>query len=53
MTYTFDDSIVSDLHKDAYGFRPTAGFMRFWAALSPEQKQVEWEDMCKTLAEKG
>ncbi len=25
--YTFDEDIVSDLHKDAYGFRPCEGFL--------------------------
>ena len=24
--YTFDDSLISDLHKDAYGVRPTQTF---------------------------
>ena len=37
--YDFDDSIFSDLHKDAYGFRPR-GHEYFEAA--PERKQEIW-----------
>lgn len=49
MTYTFDDNIVSDLHKDAYGFRPGESFWRNWAVFNPEQKQAMWDSLCDTL----
>jgi len=49
MTYTYDDATVSDLHKDAYGTRPGAVFMRVWKGLSPDDKQGMWESMCIEL----
>ena len=48
-TYTYDDNLVSDLHKDAYGFRPTEGFWIRWENSSEAQKQEEWDYLCKTL----
>ena len=30
MTYTFADELISDLHKDAHGMRPSAAFMDAW-----------------------
>ena len=49
MTYTFDEDTVSDLHKDAYGFRPRANFWSAWAAFNGDQKQALWDSMCETL----
>lgn len=48
-TYTFDDNTVSDLHKDAYGFRPSQSFWAQWAAFNGDQKQAVWDDLCDTL----
>jgi hypothetical protein len=48
-TFTYDDRIYSDLHKDAYGFRPGADRCREWASMSPEAKQAEWDSLCATL----
>ena len=45
MTYTFNENIVSDLHKDAYGYRPTAGWWSIWAAFNADQKQVMWDNL--------
>ena len=42
-TYTYSDELVSDIYKDAYGFRPTAHFWGCWKEMSPVQKQVEWD----------
>ena len=44
-TFTFDDSIVSDLHKDAYGYRPSVSFWVEWKAASNEQKQKIWDNL--------
>ena len=44
--YDFDDSIFSDLHKDAYGFRPR-GHEYFDAA--PERKQEIWVQTIEAL----
>ena len=44
--YDFDDNIFSDLHKDAYGFRPR-GHEYYEAA--PERKQEIWVRVCDDL----
>jgi hypothetical protein len=49
--YTFDDSLISDLHKDAYGMRPTQTFWTLWESMTPSQKQCEWEWLCKLVDE--
>lgn len=46
MTYTFDDSVLSDLHKEAFGFRPGASYYTHWRSLSDLEKQAEWEHLC-------
>ena len=51
MTYTFDETIISDLHKDAYGFRPREGFWNMWAAFNDDQKQVEWDRLIGVMDE--
>lgn len=50
-TFTFDEQIVSDLHKDAYGFRPSQIWWSEWKAMSPEQKQSEWNFLCAMMEE--
>ena len=49
VTYTFDEDIVSDLHKDAFGFRPSEYFWNQWNAASDDQKQVIWDDLLVSL----
>ena len=49
--YTFDSAIVSDLHKDAYGYRPTTGWWAEWKTMSPEQKQEEWVRLIDLMEE--
>lgn len=49
MTYTFDEDTVSDLHKDAYGFRPSQSFWATFAASNGDQKQAIWDDLIETL----
>ena len=51
MTYTFDSTIVSDLHKDARGFRPSVGWMEFWAEQDDAGKQVTWNILMDELQE--
>jgi len=41
--YTYSEELVSDLHKDAFGFRPTDHFWDRWEEMSPVQKQLEWD----------
>lgn len=50
MAYTFDENLVSDLHKDAYGFRPSQSFWAIFAASNGDQKQAIWDDLIETLA---
>ena len=48
-TYTFDDRIVSDLYKDAYGCRPGELFWYEWKTVSDDQKQSIWDSLCVDL----
>ena len=48
MDFTFDENIFSDLHKDAFGFRPRNH--RFYNTFTTdEQKQEDWDYVCKCL----
>lgn len=47
--YTFDENLISDLHKDAYGFRPDQSFWSIFAAFNPDQKQALWDSMLADL----
>lgn len=49
MEYTFDSTIVSDLYKDAYGFRPGSDWMKMWKIQSDMEKQYIWEQLCSDL----
>ena len=42
-TYTFDEQIVSDLHKDAYGYRPVAAWWTEWRLSDDDGKQQIWD----------
>ena len=44
--YTFDADILSDLHKDAYGFRPRSEeFWAAWDSADDDGKQRIWDDL--------
>ena len=48
--YTFDENIVSDLHKDAYGFRPRSEeFWADWDAADNYGKQRIWDNLLDDL----
>jgi predicted Fe-S protein YdhL (DUF1289 family) len=47
--YTFDESIVSDLHKDAFGCRPREYFWAEWNNSADAEKQVIWDDLLESL----
>lgn len=49
--YTFDEQIVSDLHKDARGFRPGQSWWQMWGALGDAEKQNVWDALCDELNE--
>ena len=48
--FTFDTNLFSDLHKDVYGFRPR-GHWFYDASTTDEQRQEEWDYLCKRLDE--
>lgn len=41
--------LISDLHKDARGFRPSAGWMSYFDGLSDVAKEETWESLCDEL----
>lgn len=41
----------SDLHKDVYGFRPSAIMMENWHAMNAKQKETLWNCLCEELEE--
>jgi len=47
--YTYDENLFSDLHKDAFGFRPREHAWTEWNEASPAQKQVIWDDLLDAL----
>ena len=51
MTYTFCEMTVSDLHKDAYGYRPSQGWWLAWNGMEAPEKQAEWDRLIGVLEE--
>jgi hypothetical protein len=49
MTYTFDENLVSDLHKDARGSRPDEYFWEEWTNIDSAGKQLIWERLLGEL----
>jgi hypothetical protein len=49
--YTFDENIISDLHKDARGFRPSQTWWSVWNRVSDAAKQDIWDSMLQELSE--
>jgi hypothetical protein len=47
--YTFDANIVSDLHKDARGFRPSEYFWEEWSQCGDDTRQLMWDSLIKEL----
>jgi hypothetical protein len=48
--YTFDEQIVSDLHKDARGYRPDAYFWEEWSQCGDNTRQAMWDNLLQELA---
>jgi hypothetical protein len=51
MSYTFDANIVSDLHKDARGYRPRDVWWTYWSNCTDAEKQREWDGLIRELNE--
>ena len=50
MPHTFDENILSDLHKDAYGFRPRSeSFWAAWNSANSDGKQSIWDRLIDDL----
>lgn len=49
MAHTYDETILSDLHKDAHGFRPRESFWERWNRSTPSEKQVIWDGLLADL----
>ena len=47
--FTYSDDIISDLHKDVYGFRPREAFWADWDNCTPAEKQKTWDEYCNAL----
>lgn len=47
--FTFDESIVSDLHKDARGFRPSGYWWTMWEEASDLRRQEIWDGLLDEL----
>lgn len=50
--HTYSDDIISDLHKDVRGYRPTASWWQMWNALGKAEKQNVWDALCNELETK-
>lgn len=48
-TYTYEDESYSDLHKDAFGFRPGSRDWARWSAMSDDAKQAEWDSLVEVM----
>lgn len=46
-----DLSILSDLHKDAYGYRPSKAWIDNFEAMTLDEQNVEWGRLCKMVEE--
>jgi len=51
MTHTYDESLVSDLHKDAYDFRPNSQYWTDWSFMTATEKQQEWDHLLEKARE--
>jgi len=45
--HTFDENLISDIHKDAYGYRPTSNFWQQWKSADDDGKQAIWDEVCE------
>ena len=50
MTYTYDENIISDLHKDARGYRPREYFWSEWNSASDFDRQAIWDGLLEELS---
>jgi hypothetical protein len=46
--YTYDLDSFSDLHKEAYGFRPSSTWYEWMQAASPDELQEQWDSLVRS-----
>ena len=51
MNFTYCEDTYSDLHKEAYGFRPSYGNIFYKEGTTPEEKQKLWDIALKDADE--
>lgn len=49
MSYTFENNLISDLHKDARGYRPSQDFFDMWNESSDDTKQEVWDMLIQEM----
>lgn len=47
--FTYSDDIISDLHKDARGFRPSEYFWEEWTQSPADIKQKIWDNLIQEM----
>lgn len=47
--FTFDRDLFSDLHKDAYGFRPRWDYFTWLESADDDELQAEWDSLLKAV----
>ena len=51
--YSFENELISDLHKDARNHRPTSGFYGNVERLTDDQKQECWDNLISEMKYSG
>ena len=51
MSYTYDENLVSDLYKDARGYRPDEFFWAEWNDEDYDGRQAIWDRLNETLVD--
>jgi len=53
MIQNFSERLIAELHKDAYGYRPTQSFWDTFACFNVDQKRAMWDrilaDICHSV----
>ena len=47
--YTYDENIVSDLHKTVHGFQPNGFFWDCWINGTDDDRQEIWDDLVHAI----
>lgn len=45
--------LIRDLHKDARGFRPSAGWMDYFNGLTEVEQEATWNSLCDELEDRN